>query len=245
MTKGDAAREPSEVTETAAAVGGALAGTALTLIAGPFVGSASGEAVARVLLRIGYEIERRVLAPREERRIGGAYQAARDAAAIELQAGREIRSDGFFEQPTPDGASPAEEILEGVLRTAAEAWEERKVPYIGRIGGMLSFDSSVSPADASYLLKLADRLTYRQFALLAFWEAAKNADRPYRQEVLSAMARSSEGMSRPTDTLVAEMNDLADAGLLGVINSSGQLVHLGQTLGGVGGVGALARPGRS
>lgn len=51
----------SEVVETVSAVGGALAGTALTLVAGPFVGSASGEAVARVLAHVGFEIQQRFL----------------------------------------------------------------------------------------------------------------------------------------------------------------------------------------
>ena len=63
-------RNVSDIVEAVSAVGGALAGTAMTLIAGPFVGSASGETLARVLARVGYEIEQRFLAPRQERRIG-------------------------------------------------------------------------------------------------------------------------------------------------------------------------------
>jgi hypothetical protein len=90
----DNRREVSEVVETVSAVGGALAGTAVTLVAGPFVGSASGEAVARVLLRVGHEVEQRFLAPRQERRIGQAFQAATEAAQTELEAGKDIRSDG-------------------------------------------------------------------------------------------------------------------------------------------------------
>ena len=165
---------------------------------------------------------------------GQAYEAAADAAR-ESAAGRPIRSDGFFDQAGPDDLSPAEEILEGVLRTAADEWEQRKVPYIGRIFGAFSFDPSVSPSDASYLLKLADRLTYQQVVLVGFWEAAQNEKRPYQQEVMSASVRVGEGRSRPTDTILAEMNDLAAAGLLGVINSDGQLVPVNETVGGLGG----------
>jgi len=230
-------REVSEVVETVSAMGGALAGTALTLtlIAGPFVGSTSGEAVARVLLRVGFEIERRFMAPRQERRIGEAYKAAAEGVARELEAGREARTDGFFDHPDPDHASPAEEILEGVLRTAADEWEQRKVPTIGRMFATVSFDPSVSPADANYLLKLTDRLTYQQVVLLAFWEAAQDEGRRYRQEVMSASARVGEGRNRPTDTILAEMNDLAGMCLLGVINSDGRLVRVGETIGGLGG----------
>lgn len=93
----------------------------------------------------------------------------------------------------------------------------------------------MSPSDASYLLKLADRLTYQQIVLLAFWQAAQDEERPYQQEVMSASIRVGEGRSRPTATILAEMNDLAGAGLLGVINSDGQLVGVGETIGGLGG----------
>jgi hypothetical protein len=227
--------EVSEVVETISAVGGALAGTAVALVAGPFVGSASGEAVARVLLRVGHEVEQRFLAPRQQRRVDQALQAATEAARNELDAGKEIRADGFFDQPSPDDPSPAGEVLEGVLRTAADEWEQRKVPYIGRMFATVSFDPSISPSDANYLLKLADRLTYQQVVLLAFWEAAQDEKRSYRQEVMSASIRKDEGRSRPTALILAEMNDLAAAGLLGVINSDDQLVRVGETIGGLGG----------
>src|SRR5437899_2210252 len=72
MAEGGQGHEPSEFIESASAVGGALAGTAMTLVAGPFVGSASGELTARVLLRVGAEIAKRLLAPRQERRIAEA-----------------------------------------------------------------------------------------------------------------------------------------------------------------------------
>lgn len=39
----------------------------------------------------------------------------------------------------------------------------------------------------------------------------------------------------PTDTILAELNDLAGAGLLGTINSDGELVRVGETIGGLGG----------
>ena len=234
--------EVSEIVETVSAVGGAVAGVAVTLAAGPFVGSASGEVVARVLRRVGHEVEQRFLAPLQERRIGRALQAAADASKAELEAGNEIRSDGFFDQQGPDEPSPAEEILEGVLRTAADEWEQRKVPYIGRMFAAVSFDPSISPAEANYLLKLADRLTYQQLALLAFWEAAQDPNRPYKQEVSSVAARLTEGRGGPTEAIVAELQDLASARLLGVINSAGSLVVVGETIGGREGIAHWALP---
>jgi hypothetical protein len=101
--------------------------------------------IARVLRHVGAEIERRILAPRQEGRIGQAAEAAATEIRKQLELKREVRADGFFDQPSPDRASPAEELFEGVLRTAADEWEQRKVPYVGRIFAGLSFDESVSP----------------------------------------------------------------------------------------------------
>lgn len=214
-------REPSEVVETLSAIGGALAGTALTFVAGPFVGSASGEALARVLLRVGTEIERKWLAPRQQRRIGEAATAAYAEVGEQLEAGREVRTDGFFDPATPDGESPADELFEGVLRTAADEWEQRKVPYIGRIFAGLAFDASVSPAEGSYLIKLSERLTYQQVALLALWAAAEDPAGRYGLEVSAIATTQTEGGGQPAPTLIAEMDDLAQAGLLGIATDQG------------------------
>lgn len=229
----DEKREPSEIVEAASAVGGALAGTAVTFVAGPWVGSASGEAVARVLLHVGSEIERWILGPRQERRIGRAAQVAYEEIQKQLEEGHQARSDGFFNAHEPDGGSPAEELFEGVLRTAADEWEQRKVAYIGRIFGRLSFDPTVSPAQGAYLIKLSERLTYRQVVLLAFWEAAQDSSRPYEQAVIMLGIDQTEGGESPDATLLAEMNDLASSGLLGIARGDGQVVHPGATVGGL------------
>jgi hypothetical protein len=209
-------REPSELVETASAVVGALAGTALTLLAGPFVGSAGGQAVARVLLRVGAEIEQRFLGPHQEKRIADAYEAAAAELGEQLEAGNSVRADGFFDSSDADHVSSAEELLEGTLRTAAEAWEGRKVPYIGRIFGRLSFDSSVSPAEAAFLLKLADRVTYEQLVLLAFWAAAEDPSSDRRQEVSRLAIDRAQSGGRATASVIAEMDDLASMSLIGV-----------------------------
>jgi len=86
MTENDRP-EVSDMVETVSAVGGALAGTALTLAAGPFVGSASGEAVARVLARVASAIEQRFFAPRQQQRL------VRRTARLPRQRVRSLRLD--------------------------------------------------------------------------------------------------------------------------------------------------------
>jgi hypothetical protein len=187
--------------------------------------------VARVLLRVGSDIERWLLAPRQEKRIGEAAKAAFDEIEVRLGADEEVRED--FRDPDDD--SPAVELLEGVLRTAADEWEQRKVPYIGRIYAGLAFDASISPAECAYLIKVAERLTYQQVVLLAFWEAAQDSGKPYEQEVVMLAVRRAEGGARPAPTTIAEMDDLGSAGLLGVATERDGIVRPGATFGSSGG----------
>lgn len=232
---GDARRGPSQTVDTVAGLGGAAAGTAISMLAGPFAGSMSGELVAQALRRVGAEIEKRFIAPRQERRISEAAKAAASSMHARFDAGDPLRNDAFFDASPGNSSSPAEELLEGVLLTAADEWEQQKVPYIGRIFAGLSFDDSISPADASFLLRMADRLTYQQLVLLAFWQAAQDRERPFDRDVQSAAIRVTEGKSRPTEMILAEMNDLDAAGLIGVRNSDGDITRVTSTMGGLGG----------
>jgi hypothetical protein len=70
------------------------------------------------------------------------------------------------------------------MLAAADAWEQRKVPYLGRLFSGTSFDSNVSVGESNYLLRLATRLTYRQLVLLRFWVAAQGGR--YEEAILSA-----------------------------------------------------------
>jgi hypothetical protein len=91
--------------------------------------------------------------------VADTYTLAAGAISVRLLAGDEPRNDGFFEDR--DGErSPAEELLEGVLLRAADEHEERKLKYLSLLYSSLAFDSSVDPAYANYLLRVASGLTY-------------------------------------------------------------------------------------
>jgi len=237
MDEEDARSEPSELVTSLSGAGGAVVGAAVTQLAGPFAGGASGALMERVFLRVGTEIERRVLSPRQAKRIEDAYRVASDSIADKLERGEEPRADGFFDEDD-HGNSAAEELLEGVLRTAADAWEQRKVPYLGRLFSGLSFDSGVDVADGSYFLRLADRLTYRQLALLAFWRAAGEGG-PYEEAVIRLGIDQDEQGGHPTAVLIAEMDDLLSAGLLGVIRANGTVGAPDPSIAGIADVGSF------
>lgn len=217
--------ESQELVQSISAAGGALAGTALTLVAGPFVGSASGELVGRALLRVGAEVQRRFFAPRQERRIGRAFQVAAERTQHRLEGGEAPRSDDFWLRDDT-GRSDAEELLEGVLLNAANAFEERKVELLARLYASLEFRSDVSPGHANYLLNLTDRLTYRQLVLLGVFSS------PDTGRLSLIDAGREEGVRRTTDEILAEMNEMSSVGVLGVEQDGGFVAPVQATMGG-------------
>jgi hypothetical protein len=201
--------EPHELVESASAAGGAIAGVALSLVAGPFVGSAGGELVGRALLRVGVELQQRLFAPMQDRRVGEAFLVAVNRARQRLDQGESPRDDGFFEPIAPGEAAPAEELLEGTMLAASNAYEQRKVPLLGRLYTSFAF-TKIDPAHASWLIGLADELTYRQLILLSIFGY------PDHEEFAEIDARIAQSVVGPEVGLVDEMEELAARGLLGI-----------------------------
>ena len=143
-----------------------------------------------------------------------------------------LRQDGFFD-PGPDGRADADEVLEGTLFTAANAWEERKVAPLGRLYANVVFDLTISPRWANFLLRLADRLTYTQLVLLAF-VAEANGPGPYESAIVSLATVASEVRVMPDGTLYSELDDLSTSHLIGVRQNSDPSAPPLATLGGSG-----------
>jgi hypothetical protein len=151
-------------------IAGAATGAAIGLVGGPagvVGGAAAGAAIGRVLGRVGAEIRRRRLGPREEVRVGAAAAFAGERIQEHLNAGRVPRDDGFFEPGKNGEASSAEELLEGVLLKARDAYEERKTRHLGILYGNLAFHPEISAEYGNFLVSLLGDLTYRQLVVLA------------------------------------------------------------------------------
>lgn len=152
---------------------GGLAGSAVGLFfggpEGAIAGGASGAALKEVLSTVG-EIGLRQLSRREEIRIGTAAISAGNTIALRLEAGEELRSDGFFEYEDEGSRSSGHEIFEGVLLKCKNAHEEKKIPYIANIFSNTAFSSDISSDEANYLLRLAESITFRQMCFLSIFE---------------------------------------------------------------------------
>ena len=219
----------TELIEGGADLAGATMGGALGLIGGPpgvAAGAAGGVLVSRGLRRVGAELKRRILGPREEVRVGAALAFAGDYIKSRLDAGDEPRDDGFFEE-TEGRRVDAEELLEGVLLEAGRSYQEQKVPYLGRLYGGIVFDDRISASYGHFLVKLMERLTYRQLAAIAFLMDPRSAD-----AIVQADVARKEGDLRSTEDIIAELDELARAGVLGIGQPGGHVSNPAATLGG-------------
>jgi hypothetical protein len=170
-----AARAAPELGGGLAGAGASLGAVAALGPAGGLVGPLANSAVQRLLRRLGVDrlfsnaynelAQRREDAERQ--RAEAALGHALTALAERLDAGERIRDDGFFDRPhEEDGRTPAEELLEGVLRKARDAHEARKAERLGRLFAYLAVSPEVTRNHANYLVDLAGRLTYQQLLLL-------------------------------------------------------------------------------
>jgi hypothetical protein len=150
---------------------GAVAGGAIGLVGGPagsIGGAAAGVAITKTIRRVGVEVYDRLLVSRQQERVGTVLAVALDDAQTRAKDGEKLRDDGFFDSGVGQ-RSDADELLEGVLLQAANAYQERKLRHLGAILPSLAVRPDISPADGHWLTQLADRLTWRQFAVLAIF----------------------------------------------------------------------------
>jgi hypothetical protein len=227
---------------------GAVAGGAIGLVGGPvgsIGGAAAGVAITKTVRRVGVEVYDRLLIPRQQERVGAVLAVTLNDAQTRTKDGEKVRDDGFFDSAEGQ-RSDAEEILEGVLLEAANAYQERKLRHLGAILPSLAVRPDVSPADGHWIARLADRLTWRQFVVLAIF-----AD-PAEQRLSQRDIDQDVSGSTPLQTgLGEEVEELRTLGLLGEATEDGEVVRAGTLIRGASGLlrlpmalWRLADPGR-
>ena len=168
-----------QLIQTGTNVVGTTTGAALAMVTGsPEIGVAlTAIGATGVYQRVGIEMADHWLAPREQARVGSVLASSVGMLKSELEQGKSLRSDGFFDVDA--GRSDAEEIMEGVLRKAQAEYEERKLQYLARMWSTACLDETFGTDKLNYMVKLAEQLTYRQLVILSIAGAmtqANNAD---------------------------------------------------------------------
>ena len=140
-------------------------------------------------------------------KVGGVLALAASKIKQRLDAGEQIRQDGFFEGDASE-RSDAEEFAESVLTKAQRESEEKKLRYMANLLANVSFDESTSIEFAQQITKLAEQLTYRQLCLLklaAFAQFNSLRKRNYTQE---------QSFAKELRQILYELMDLFQRGLI-------------------------------
>lgn len=199
--------------EIAGSAAGATIGFFTAGPAGAALGGATGPLLAYTFSRLGAEMRRRQLGPREELRIGATFAFAAERIKQKLANGEQIRQDGFF-QKQPNERAAADEILEGILLVAQREHQERKLPFYGNLIANIAFHPEIDRAQANLLIRVAERISYRQICLLALFGSPEKQNLGLRQEDYSKAGKV--GAARVG--LLQEIYELYSQGML---NASG------------------------
>ena len=201
-----------------AQLAGALVGGGVGMVGGPvgaFGGAAAGWAAGEVIAAIGVEVMQRMSGRGAERAAATAILIAQDGLKHE-SAGEQPRDDGFFDERC--GLRPEEdELLEAVLLTAANTYEERKLPYLAHLFDGVKYDASVAAADALFMARLADELTYRQLVGLAVF----GHHEVHFRALARAETRFKEGFAVRDAAFMQELDALDARALVGVRDKQG------------------------
>ena len=150
--------------EIAGGATGALIGL-MGGVEGALTGSVAGPLVARFVADFAH----RQLGHREKVRVSATVAFAAEKIEQRLQAGDIPRQDTFFTAALED-RSAAEETIEGILRSAQQEYEERKVRFLGNLLGNIPFHSEIDRSLANVLITTITSLSYRQLCLLSLTE---------------------------------------------------------------------------
>lgn len=159
MNKGLRIAEPSISSAVGAAVG---------LLGGPpgaVLGGLAGGVFSTAIKKLGSEMDKRFMGPREEARVGAVFVLGASEIVQRVQSGERIRSDGFFDEGERL-RSDAEEVWESLLAKCQREASERKLPYMSHLFASLAFEDRIGLDMAHQLISTAERLSYRQLCIV-------------------------------------------------------------------------------
>ncbi|MCQ4699113.1 hypothetical protein NE452_16425 [Paeniclostridium sordellii] len=160
---------------------GAVINTSINTTMPGFEGVILGTAVQQIFTKVGEEINNQLLSPREVKRVGATATYIVQKINEELNRGKELRSDDFFDD-NKSNRSDAEEILEGIFLKAQKEHEEKKLKYYGNLIANICFNETVSKDFANQLINIVDKLTYRQLQLIVVYSLNKMQSKSFLRD---------------------------------------------------------------
>lgn len=209
---------------TGGEIAGAATGGAIGFLAGGPTGAAFGGALGIIIskgaISLLSDIADRFLSKREKIRVGATAAFALVKIKSHLDAGFEIRNDGFFNNKEME-RSGAEEIFEGVLLKAKNEHEEKKAKILGNIFANVAFFQGFSVGEANHLLQIAQNLTYRGMCILSL---IKRKDQIQGVKLREDSYRESKGerIFYETISILQEAYQIYNSGLIACKQKSSQ-----------------------
>jgi hypothetical protein len=180
-----------------ARIGSAAAGGFLAPIIGPEAAAATGQALMETMETTDSVIP--FLTDRVRQRLGALSEHARAETERRHEDGAVFRGDGLL-----DDEELGADLLEGVLRGAIEAERTQKAAAIANVAATVSFDDTLSGADALRYIRLIREASWRQLCALVYFD-----DETLAEERQLHAARGSEGDAQIKPTLEAELSEMA------------------------------------
>lgn len=150
--------------EITGSIAGAIAGGAIAGTPGIILGASIPTIISKGFKKISDDVLKRSISKREEQKIGAGYIFAIERIEKNIEAGREIRDDGFINNGNI--LSDSNTILEGVTLKLQKEWELKKLRFYGYFLGNISFEKNIDFDYAAVLLKIAETLSYRQLCII-------------------------------------------------------------------------------
>jgi hypothetical protein len=147
-------------------VAGTMSRAAATVVFEPAAALVQVDERFAASLRTAADEAAAVSVPRERVRAGAALAFAVEYAATLNTAGRAVRADGFFTAQA--GRRPvADAVAEAVVVVARRSPDERRIRHLGYLLAEVGASPDVDAPLVDRTLRLAERLSWRQLALLA------------------------------------------------------------------------------
>ena len=141
-------------------------GAAAVVVAAGSAAVAVDDRLAGCLRAVAEEAAAAVTGRRERARAGAVLAFAVEHSVLLSHSERRVRTDGFFAEEA-GGRVPARELAEAVVGAARRSTEERRLRHLGYLLAEVVVSPDIDGALAARALVTAERLTWRQLALLA------------------------------------------------------------------------------
>jgi hypothetical protein len=160
-------------TEAANAAISSSVGLCVGVPLGPIVGGAAGAISSKlfreIISRVNGDFKTRFLSEWERERINKTAEAVIARIQLNFSQGFQFRNDEFFSEESLPDRSTAYEIFEGTYIAAKNEHEEKKLKYYGNLIANIAFRPEIDRYHANYLLRIVERLSYRQICILALF----------------------------------------------------------------------------